>query len=204
MIVTSAWSRKKKSSFLRQNNFNAAIYTISTFGIIGTLAPYVHIFFSSSNAEGYFGFPDLETLLFCVGFPVLTISAGCLLFFSSKHVIAELKNVFKVFSVLFLFTGSFFLSWSLMPSVKDYDPIYYYTAMTLISIGGTIIFYYLNTALTSLNKKIESLISLIANIRTEHFFKLANKAHATRINSTELTDSISKLDGDINTTFKKF
>lgn len=175
---------------------------ITVVGTIGIIAPFIHILFIDSGVEGVFGFQDLETFLFCAGFPLLSISAGFLLLFAST-ISSEFRRIFTIFSILFLFVGMFFLIWSLMPSVKDFDPLYYYSAMVFISIGGTIIFYYFNKALIVLNKKIEYLICLISNVRTDHFFKLVDKVNSKNINSKELNKSIVQLDKEINTTFKK-
>ena len=190
-----------KSKFRVNNRGN--ILLITFIGVFGAISPYIHIFFHESEVQGIFGFKSMESFLFCVGFPVLSICAGLLLFLASKYVTTELTNVFKVFSILFLFTGSFFLSWSLMPSVDDYDPRLYYLALISISIGGTCIFYYLNTALITLNEKITYLIDLVARIRSDHFFTLADKAKAHGLDQEELQNDIEDFDDQVFTTLKQ-
>ena len=81
--------------------------------------------------------------------------------------------------------------------------MFYYISMILISIGGTVAFYYLNTALSVLNQKIVYLIDLVARIRSDHFFTLADKAKAHGLDQKELQNDIEDFDDQVFTTLKQ-
>ncbi|TSE03049.1 hypothetical protein [Aquimarina algiphila] len=129
---------------IKGNRFK--IYLIGVIGAIGLITPFIHIPFNGTEVSGAFGFKKMSSLLFAVGLPILSISASLLLFLASKSILQkDLSKVFRIFSYLFGFVGFFFLSWTLAPSINDFNPILYYLSM----IGISIVMVFVNKGLSS-------------------------------------------------------
>ncbi|WP_074408142.1 hypothetical protein [Aquimarina megaterium] len=108
----------------------------------------------------------MSSFLFAVGFPTLSICAGILLGIAGKELSGSISKGFSLCSFLFFFVGLFFLTWALAPSVKDFDPYYYYASMIGISILFTVILKFFSSHIFSISKNVEFLKATIRRFFT--------------------------------------
>ncbi|WP_155839720.1 hypothetical protein [Aquimarina latercula] len=191
---------KTTSSLLEKKakrNELTTVIIVSTFGLIGFLAPFSHVFFNNTDTPGMFGFKKMSSLLYAIGFPLLSISAGLILYFGSKVITGKLAGLFSKVSFLFFFVGIFFLVWALAPSIPDDFPAFvYYFSMVVVSLYFSRVMRIFSNYILGLTGKIEKMIELVGNIRVNHFFKMAYKA-SDKANIEEINADIEDFDNEV-------
>ncbi|MCQ0112073.1 hypothetical protein [Zhouia amylolytica] len=141
----------KTKSYLQSKKENKAkkdVILIGVIAFIGAIAPFLHIFYASSDAEGIFGFKEMSSFLFAIGFPVLAVCYGFILNFIS-YKLEELRATFQLISIVVMSIGFYFISWAIIPSVQDYPPLMYYGFMILIAIACSLFMINLHNLLPS-------------------------------------------------------
>lgn len=136
------------------------ILTLST---ILVLIAYIHIPYNNSDVEGILGFTWMTSFLFALALPLTQISSGLIIKFMAEKIEGGYKLFFKGLSNLLLFTGFFFLIWTLAPNeIKEYFiDEYYYLMVVLLSIGLSKLSNYLHNAVIKFEKELQNNIRLL-------------------------------------------
>ncbi len=123
--------------------------------LIGFIAPFTHVFYNNSETPGIFGFSHMSSFLFATGFPTLSVAAGVLFYFVSRKLTGVLSRAFSIIAFLFAYVGVFFLTWAFSPSIKDFNPAFYYLSMIGVAFTVTIILLLFSKYIFGLIKKVE-------------------------------------------------
>ncbi|MCQ0111982.1 hypothetical protein [Zhouia amylolytica] len=113
--------------------FKLEVIVLGVIATIGSIAPFIHIFYIKSGIEGIFGFPTMESFWYAAGFPIMVICYGLILHHVSDRL-GDLEKPFKLISHLALCVGFYFIVWIFIPSISDFPSWAYYIAIVLIAI----------------------------------------------------------------------
>ena len=119
----------------------SSIY-ITFLGSLILLTPYIHIIYAASDEPGLFGFVYMTSFLFALALPVSLIASGLLIKFISTKSNNEYTKAFSLLSNLILFSGSYFLIYTLYPMTKDFNGMYYYAMALSLAVGLSMFSYY--------------------------------------------------------------
>ncbi len=192
----------------QERNKKIIFYTILISGVLGIVAPFIHVFYLNSGVKGLFGFQEMESFLFAIGFPILSMSSGILFFYASKNLIeTNLKVAYGLFSSIFFYIGVFFLTWALIPTITDFEAIWYYGSLAIIPIISVICFRFILNYISENENKIGILVELIGSIRVNHIFKMTKKVDELKDQPDklcqEMKENANEFDSEVFITFKK-
>jgi hypothetical protein len=201
-MKTTHTALTKKTLYPRVNVTKFKVLTaIGVIGFIGFIAPFVHIPFNQSGVKGIFGFEKMSSFLFAIGFPVLSLCAGVLLLFATSFFGGFLRRGFRLISFSFFFVAAFFLSWTFIPSISDFDARAYYAAMIILSLLFSLIIYYLSKVTFQSLTRSEKLLELIGDLKVDHYYPLAAKAKESGMKDVEA--EVHAFNKKVETTLKE-
>lgn len=167
------------------------------------------------DSNRVFGFRTLRTFLIGMGIRLPLILYSFIVLFLVLYSKEKLKkNLYLYKAVRLLYTLSFLISfylvaWFMIPKSKgigDFTNEFYYYLIGAISILATFssIFAvkYFNNIISSLKSNISQLITLISDIRINHYFQMAAKAQ-TKDNEAIIKKDVEILDEKIFSTIEK-
>lgn len=176
----------RRTSFRRVNAIKLRIIIfIGVIGLIGFIAPFIHIFYNKTGIEGVFNFPLMSQFFFAIGFPILALSAGILQIFITSFIGGFLRTCFRLIAFGFLFVAGYFLIWALLPGISDFSKSVYYVTMISLSFLFSCILYFISKITFQSLTRSEKLIELIGDLKVDHFYPLAAKAQESGIKNVD-------------------
>lgn len=189
---------------------------VAVMSLIGVAAPYIHMLLPRTASEiltleesftnglinnetytsqlhllkekyEFLGFIDVRHFMFAIGLPIALLVCSSFFLLSTFIKKDALLKVFRVISMLFMFTGCYFIAWTVWDQ-KDFPKSAYYTTLTLLSIFTSITLYYLFKTIVFDINRVE---------RIKHQMKPLRK-------NVEFVTDLSEImpDDDVNITYK--
>ncbi|HET8736200.1 MAG TPA: hypothetical protein VFM69_06355 [Pricia sp.] len=120
--------------------------------------------------------------LYAIGFPVFTITLSALLMYAASFMPRELQKAYNLFAVLTSFTGFYFLIWCINPYVeKDFNPVFYYGAMILISSALTHATVYIEQYFNRLTSIVHYLLRVIYSADKDGYIKESKQGEYDKV-----------------------
>lgn len=141
--------------------------------LLGCLAPFVHIFYGVSDAEGPFGFKYMSSFLYAIGDKICLLSAGFLLLIASSKVSSEYHKAFRLIAFMFLFVASFFIAHILVPKKQlfgtpDFPVYYYWCSMITMSLVSGFLLSILHKAIVFTEERIKGSVRDLVSFVFKH------------------------------------
>ncbi len=190
---------KKTEPKVQETGINR--FFISLITVIGTIVPFIHIVFPNGYMPDVFGYNDLETFLFAIGMPISILMIGISLLLFSGLIEERLRYFIRNTAFTSIFTGSFFIIWSLWYT-KDLPPILYYLSLTVIALIVTLSFRWFFIKENHLRDKLKTAIGFIFETKNETIPNLALKG-LKKAEKSEILKVANKHEEDFKTVVKK-
>jgi hypothetical protein len=121
---------------------------------LAAIAPFLHILPSKESTEKIFGFTNMRTFLYAIGFPFSLFTVSVFVAFLANLIeLRPYKKALKIGSITFISVSVYFIIWTFWYK-KDFNVYAYYSAMGLASITTS---YFIYRLLKSISKKLKTL-----------------------------------------------